>query len=373
MKANHIVIILLLVLWAGTAGCSREVNGKADQARNGGRPTVAVEVATAGLGAITETVDVVGTLAPKFQAEVKAEYSGIVAEVNVTEWVRVKKGTPLAKLDSREVEAAAEAARAGLLQAEVSAHRAEREFERTVKLKAAGLATQQNLDDARTAKEAAAAALAAARAQLQAAETRLSKTVLRSPMNGVVALRRVNVGDFVGEPGTKDPLFRIVDNRLLDLTVTVPSARLNVLRVGQLLTFQTDAIPGKVFTGKVRFINPAAEEVSRSVKLIAEVPNPTEELKSGLFVKGQITTGGRTGVLQVPRAALLTWDVATKQAALFVVSSDTARRRMVQTGSVSGELVEVTSGLSAGEAVVTRGAFNLRDGDRVQVTAPKGA
>ncbi len=373
MKGNGVGIFLLLTLWVGTTGCSRMMDGKAEEARSGGRPAVAVEVATANLGEVIETVDIVGALAPKFQAEVRTEYSGLVTEVYVTEWVRVKKGTPLARFDAREVEASLEAARAGLLQAEVAANRADREYERTVKLKAAGLATQQNLDDARTAKEAAAAGLAAARAQLQAVETRLSKTVIRSPMDGVVALRRVNVGDFVENMGSPPAMFRIVDNRLLDLTVTVPSAKLAVLRVGQPLTFETDAIPGKVFTGKVRFINPAAEEVSRSVKLIAEVPNPSEELKSGLFVKGQITTGRRTGVLRVPRAALLAWDVAARQAALFVVENDTARRRMVRTGSVSGDLVEVTAGLSAGEAVVTRGAFNLRDGDRVQVVQPKGA
>ena len=373
MKANHSVVFLFLFLWVGTAACSREVDGKAEGEKGRGRPAVAVEVATAQLGELTETVEVVGTLAPKFQAEVRAEYSGLVAEVYVTEWVRVKKGTPLARLDSREVEAALEGTRAGLLQAEVAANRADREYERTVKLKAAGLATQQNLDDSRTAKEAAAAALAAARAQLRAVETRLSKTIIRAPIHGVVALRRVNVGDFVENMGSPPPMFRIVDNRLLDLTVSVPSAKLSVLRVGQPLTFQTDALPGKVFTGSIRFINPVAEEVSRSVKLIAEVRNPAEELKPGLFVKGEITTGRRRGVLQVPRAALLTWDVAARQAVLFVVDGNIARRRTVATGSVAGDLVEVSSGLSAGEVVVTRGAFHLRDSDRVQVIPPKGA
>jgi RND family efflux transporter MFP subunit len=168
-------------------------------------------------------------------------------------------------------------------------------------------------------------------------------------------------------------MFRIVDNRLLEVTLTVPSAKLGALRVGQPLTFQTDALPGKTFKGAVRYINPAAEEVSRSVKLIAEVPNPSEELKAGLFVKGEILTGRRSGVLQVPRGALVNWDVLKNEAMMFVVDKEVARRRMVRTGRVTGELVEITSGLKVGETVVSGGAFNLQDGDRVRVVPRKEA
>jgi RND family efflux transporter MFP subunit len=334
---------------------------------------VAVEVATAGAGELTESVEVVGTLTPKFQAEVKTEYSGIVTEVYVTEWVRVRQGMPLARLDSREVEAGVASARAAVLQAGVNGQRAEREYERMVKLKGAGLATQQNLEDARTAKEAADAASAGTKAQLQAVEAKLAKMVIRAPMNGVVAERRVNVGDLVENMGSPKPMFRIVDNRLLEVTLTVPSAKLGALRVGQPLTFQTDALPGKAFKGAVRYINPAAEEVSRSVKLIAEVPNPSEELKAGLFVKGEILTGRRSGVLQVPRGALVNWDVLKNEAMMFVVDKEVARRRMVRTGRVTGELVEITSGLKVGETVVSGGAFNLQDGDRVRVVPRKEA
>ncbi len=229
-------------------------------------------------------------LSPKFGADVKSEYTGIVTEVYVTEWVKVKKGDPLARLDTREIDvllqkarAAVELAKANLLQAEVAEHRANREYERALKLKEEGLITQQSLDDARTEKEAAKARIEAARAQLKVAEedvqqaqTRLSKAMIRSPMEGVVSLRNVNVGDFVGEMGGK-PMFRIVDNRILDLTVTVPSAEMAAVHVGQPLTFSTDALPGKVFTGKVMFINPAVNEADRSVKVVAEVDNTSEE------------------------------------------------------------------------------------------------
>lgn len=369
----------LLVL-AASAGCSG--GGTADRRpvkKDVGKPPVAVEAVRPTMADLTEGVSVVGTLAPKFQSEAKSEVGGTVAAVYVTEWVRVKKGEPLARVDTREAEAilkraeaSVEMAKAGLLEARSAANRAEREHERAQKLKEAGLVTQQNLDDALTQREAAAARVSAATAQVAVAEedvrqakTRISKAVIRAPFDGVVSERSVNVGEVVGE--MQKVVFRVVDPRLLDLTVSVPSGEMGAVRAGQDLAFTTDAIPGKIFTGKVRFINPVVNEADRSVKVVAEFRNVPEELKGGMFVKGRIVTGRRSGVLQVPRSALLAWDVAAKKGDVLVVEKDVARRRTVRTGSVSGDLVEIASGLSREEAVVTRGGFNVKDGDRVNV------
>ena len=378
--------VWLLMLWIGLSGCSGKGESKDPGGKTTGRPPVAVEAIKAATADLTEGIDVVGSLSPKFGADVKSEYVGIVTDVYVNEWVRVKKGTPLAKIDTREMEillqkakAAVEMSKANLLQAEVAGNRANREYDRLLKLKEVGLVTQQNLDDGLTEKEAAAARIGAAKAQLKAieedlqyTETRLSKTIIRSPMDGVVSLRGVNVGDLVGEMGSPKAMFRIIDPRILDLTVTVPSGEMASVHVGQPLTFSTDALPRKTYTGKVMFINPVVNESDRSVKVTAEVENVSEQLKGGLYVKGKIITGKRTGVLRVPRTALLSWDVAGKKGDLFVVKGETASRRTVQTGSVTGDFVEVTSGLAPDEPVIVRGGFNLKDGDRINVTQVNG-
>ena len=377
---------VLLTFWIGISGCSSKEDSKNPDAKTTGRPAVAVEVTKVGAIDLIEGIEVVGSLSPKFSADVKSEYAGIVTEVYVTEWLRVKKGTPLAKIDTREIEtvlqkakAAVEMAKANLLQAEVAGNRAEREYNRQIKLKEFGLVTQQNLDDGLTEKEAAAARLASARAQLKASEedlqqtqTRLSKTIIYSPIEGAVSFRGVNVGDLVGEMGSPKIMFKIIDTRILDLTVAVPSGEMGIIRVGQPLTFSTDAISGNTFTGKVMFINPMVNEADRSVKVVAEVENRSEQLKGGLFVKGRILTGKRAGILQAPRASLLTWDVAGKKGDLFVVDGGIAKRRTVQTGSVMGDFVEIRSGLALDEQVVTRGGFNLMDGDLVNITQVNG-
>jgi len=370
-----------LAAFLAAAACSSKEGVEKATAALARKPAVSVDAANAVKGDVTEGIEVVGTLSPKYQAEIKSEYGGVVARVYVNDWARVSKGDPLLKVDTREGEvlllkakAALEMAKAGQLEAEAAVARADREYERAVKLQESGLLTRQGMDDARTQKEAAAARIAAAKAQVAVARedvshatTRLDKAMIRAPFDGTVAERLVNAGDLVGE--MQKVVFRLVDNRLLELTVNVPSADMAPLRVGQPLLFSTDAFPGREFTGKVAHINPSVSSADRSVRVIAEVTNVPEVLKGGLFVKGRIVTGGRKGIVQVPRAALLSWNVAARKGEVFVVDNNVARRRGVATGAVQGDRVEIPSGLRPGETVVTRGAFLLSDGDAVNVAA----
>jgi len=372
----------VILFWGGVLyGCSAQGAAESSGKNDSARPLVAVEVLQVSPTDLTEVIDVVGSLSPKFQTDVKSQMTGLVREVCVTEWVPVRKGSILAKLDAREedvvlqkADADRAAARANLLQAEASGKRAEREYRRAINLKEAGLVTQQNLDDAMTVSEAAEAAIASAKAQANAAEkgvhyagTRLSKMVIVAPMDGIVAYRDINVGDLVGEMGAQKPLFRIVDNRLLDLTVNVASRSLGKIRVGLPVTFTTDAFPGKTFVGKVAFINPVVNDTDRTIQVRIEVPNQDQVLKGGLFVKGQIVSGTRKGVLQVPRSALVNWDRIKNTGQVLIVDKTTARLAPVRTGSTDDERVEIVSGLQGGEAVITRGGFNVRQGDRVKI------
>ena len=383
MNRMHAAGAAFVAAWIALAGCSSKGDAPRGNAASAGKAAVSVDVANAAAGDVTEGIEVVGTLSPKYQAEMKSEYGGVVAHVYVNDWARVRKGDPLLKVDTREgevllqkAEAALAMAKAGQLEAEAAAARADREYDRAVKLQESGLLTRQGMDDARTGKEAAAARIAAARAQVAVAgedvahaTTRLSKAVIRSPFDGTVAERMVSAGDLVGE--MQKVVFRLVDNRLLELTASVPSAGMAALRVGQPVRFSTDAFPGREFGGKVAHINPSVNPGDRSVRVIAEVPNVPEVLKGGLFVKGRIATGVRKGVVLVPRTALLSWNVAAREGAVFVVEDNVARRRGVATGAVQGDRVEIPSGLRPGERVVTRGAFLLSDGDAVKTAAGK--
>jgi len=343
------------------AACSRASEGVAPAQ---GRPPVAVEVAAVAPGEIADAVEVVGSLAPKFSTDVRSEFTAVVAEVYVTEWVRVRRGTPLARLDTAEGEAHLAAARAAVLQAKVREAQAARELARAERLREVGLLTAQGLDDARTAREAAAAQVAAAEAQLALAQTRLDKAVIRAPFDGVVARRWVSPGDLVENMGSPRPLFTVVDPTVLELTATVPSSQLPRLAVGQTVEFTTDAVPGRTFFGTVSHINPLVDAASRSVQVITEVPNPEGLLRGGLFAKGRVLGPSRRTLL-LPRAALRSWDAGRGAGLVWVVVDGVVQARPVVTGAIQADTVEVVEGLAAGDEVVTRGAFNVQPGDRV--------
>lgn len=342
------------------------------------KPPVAVETFTVESGTFSDSVDVVGTLSPKIQTNVMAEYGGIVRKIHVREWVQVKKGDILLTLDTREpramldkAEAAVGMEKANLLQADVAVQRAEREYNRLLLLKESGLATSQNIDEAETERNAVKARKVSVKARLDAAEQDLAQAKLRfeknniySPIDGVVAERKINEGDLA----SNSPLFTIVDNRVLDLTVTVPSRFIRFLKPGLELQFTTDAFPDRVFSGRLKYINPVVSDRDRSVKVIAEVANEQEELKGGLFINGKIMTDNRDKVILVPRNSLINWDMETNRADVLVAENNIAQKRQVTVGTTHEDRVELISGISTGELIILRGGYNIREGDRIKTS-----
>ena len=373
---------ILLMMGATLNACSSKSGNETQTVK----PRVAVELQTVATSTLVEGIEVTGSLEPKFRADIKTQIPGLVQEVYVNEWVRVHKGQKLARINVAETEAlvkraeaSVEVSKAALAQAQVAFARTERELVRVQKLKVSGLATQQSLDDTRSESEAAQARIVAANAQIRASEeelhqarARLTKGLVLAPLDGVVAQRSVNVGDLASDAATATPIFRIVDNRLLNLTVTVASKAAARVKVGQPLEFNVDSLPGRIFKGTVMYVNPELSTADRSLKVIAEVNNPVDELKSGLFAKGRIVTGSRKQVVQIPRSVLMNWDNASGKGKVFILEGDIVRARPVVTGLLNGDQVEVSSGLNPGERVVCRGGFNLKDGDKVSVAgAPK--
>jgi multidrug efflux pump subunit AcrA (membrane-fusion protein) len=101
--------------------------------------------------------------------------------------------------------------------------------------------------------------------------------------------------------------------------------------------------------------------------------NQDGALKGGMFAKGRIVVSNREGVLQVPRESLQNWNLDQQTAEVWVVKGEQVEKRTVSTGASADGIVEVVSGVQAGDQVVTRGGFNIRSGDRVAVSKGEGA
>lgn len=343
---------------------------------------IPVEVATPSRGEVIESIDVVGTLTPKRAALVYSEYPGILEQVLVLDWVEVKAGDLLARLDTRVVEATVarceanmESDRAEILKSEASLHHASQEYERVTTLNNANVVTERSHDEAVRARDMALAELAGSKARLgmseqnlQEARLQLEKSEIRAPIDGVVSARNAQVGERVDGSGSGKPLFVIVDNKLLDLILSVPSTSLAKVHVDQSVEFTTDVFPEKTFSAQIKFINSRADAITRAISILAEVHNESGELKDGLFVKGKIETSRRRDVLMLPQVSVLREPDQTLSRYVFVLGDGKVQRQPVETGTSVGDQVEVVKGLEGNEQVVTRGAYLLKDGDPVTPT-----
>ena len=182
---------------------------------------------------------------------------------------------------------------------------------------------------------------------------------IRAPMDGWVAERNISVGERIIAlfPGAKLVTLLRIDP--LRLTLTVPQQDMAQIKIGQTVTFQTDAFPGRRFTGAVRYISPTVTADNRSLCVEAVVPNPKAELLPGLFATAELQLDKKQTELYVPASAVCNrGDVA----AVFVIRGGTIREQIVSLGDREGTRVRILTGLAAGDVVATA-PDGLHDGD----------
>jgi multidrug efflux pump subunit AcrA (membrane-fusion protein) len=373
-------------------GC-RSVDGKtADRA-----PAAAAAIAVAPVPTVEQQVarfvHVTGSLIADERAEVAAETRGRVVRTPIERGTAVTEGDELVRLSSTETEAQAREAEANASQiearlglvadspfdvvkvpevqtAQAAYDLAKSDFNRIQSLLDQRVVSQAEFDQRRTQMEAtrqqyesarnAAAqqyqALQAARARVTLAHKALADTVVRAPFAGLIAERLVSVGDFVTS-GTKVAVVVRVDQ--LRVQLTVPEQFVAAVGVGQPVSFEVDAYPNRQFVGHVRYVSPALESNQRALTVEAVVPNPSRELKPGLFATVRVELPKRTPALLVPADAVRTTSGTSR---VFVIADNRAQERIVTLGQPVDGLIEITTGLSAGERVATKNVAQLVDG-----------
>lgn len=292
---------------------------------------------------------------------VGAETGGLTAvSVLVDEGAWVRQGQPLVRMNDdllraqvRQQEASGAAARATLAQAEAALARARELRER-------GYLAQAGLDTAIANQATAAAQVSAAEAALSEVRTRLGQTIVRAPVSGLVASRKVVQGQIVA-PGTE--LFRIVRDGRLELNAEVPETHLSQLRAGMPATILSDQL-GEV-SGTVRIITSQVDVQSR-VGMARITLSRAGGFRPGMFARGVINVGDQPA-LTAPALAVVYRD--NKPGVFVLGAQSVVRFRPIVIGSRTKDSVEVSEGLTAGERIVVQGAGFLADGDRVRVVA----
>ncbi len=287
----------------------------------GRSPVVSYRFATLERGTIVSTISATGTVNAVTTVSVGSQVSGTIQKLYVDYNSRVRRGQIIAEIDPALFVAQVEQARgnwqnaqAGLQKARVTLADTKRTLERNRQLLTQGIVAQSDFDAAQTAYEAAQAGIKSAEAGLTQtkgallqAETNLKNSVIRSPVDGVVISRSIDVGQTVAASFQTPTLFSIAqDLTKMQIETSVDESDISQARLGQPVSFTVDAYPDRKFGGTVTQIRNAPITVQNVVTyvVVVQVDNRNLLLKPGMTANVSIETGRREGVLKLPSAAL---------------------------------------------------------------------
>lgn len=306
-------------------------------------------------------IEALGTLEPNEQVDLSLNASDRITALYFDDGERVRQGKTLLSLAQREQLALVESA-------EANVEEATRQLDRVVRLADAEAVSQSELDRAQRD-------LDAAQANLRALQSRQKDRVLVAPFDGVLGFRRVSVGSFV-RPG--DVVATLIDDSEMNLDFDVPSIFTRSIQPGTAIVAETDDLPGEVFEGVIETLDNRIDPVTRAIRARAKIPNDSRLLRSGMFMRVTVTADPRAS-LAIPEAAVqpvgpktFVWRVSAEG------DTQKARRVEVQLGQRADGFVEVVSGLSPDDKVITEGIIRIREGAEVRlrertILSPEGA
>ena len=299
----------------------------------------------------------VGSVSAVQGAVVSAELAGVVSEINFENGADAKKGEVLMKLDASQEEAL-------LRSAEAEAQLARTDLERSRDLAMKKVVSSAELDSAQSKFRRLNAVVDQVRSSI-------AKKTLIAPFDGQLGIRQVNVGQMINAGQQVVPLTSL-DPVFADFAL--PQQYLGQLTPGLEVHVTTDAIPGRVFNGKLTAINSMVDSSTRNITLQATLDNSDHTLRPGMFAKAEVTLPEKHKALVVPGSAI---SYAPFGDSVFVIEkkkdektgkeSQVIRQQFVRVGEARGDLVAITQGLKAGESIVSTGVFKLRNGMTVTI------
>lgn len=335
MKAGMRLIGAALVL--GLAACSGEQSGSA------AAPLPKLETITVTAGGEGSGRSWDGVVEAVRQAELSAQTSGRVTSVEVDVNDVVVAGQVLLRLTAVEQQAGASAARAQLRAAEAMAAEAAANYARYQALAAKQFVSRLQLDQARAARDAAAANRDAARAQLAQAGQLADYTVVRAPFAGIVSARHVEPGESLS-PG--QPLVAVHAPGALRIEVQVPQSDADAIRaLGAARVVLDD---GRSMDAATVVVFPAADPSTHSVGVRVTLPDTTNPPRPGSTAKVQFPIPGAAGVVHVPQSVVVQ---RGEVSGAYVIEGNRLSLRQLRLGRRIGDQVEVLAGLKAGETL----------------------
>ena len=359
MPLLHRILVLLMMLamvaCGGDAG-NQGGGGRQGGGRRGGRSAAAVPVKVEKVQRreISNYILANTTLEAFQWVDVRSRTSGQVVAILKEEGDLVKVGSVLARLD-------AEAARLQVTQMKVVHQDAQRAFDREEKMYQKKLVSDERFENAKTQLDRAVA-------QLEQANLNLSYTTISSPVEGTLTIRSVEVGNMVTNNLV---VFSVADFDPLLARIRIPEKNIGKIAVGQGARIQVESAPAKIFEGRVKMISPVVNPESGTIKVTIEIPGGGKGLlRPGMFASIYIITETHENALVIPKKSLVL-EGEGNQIFIYEENKETgmgkAARRKVKVGFTDNEWLEVLTGLSDTDKIITVGQEGLRPGTAVRL------
>jgi membrane fusion protein (multidrug efflux system) len=341
--------------WAGRQATPEAALSKSAAAPGKGAALgVVIEAQKVAVVQLPQALTAVGSLRSDETVILRPEIAGRVSEILFKEGERVAKGQVLVQLDDSVQKADLEKARANLVLSKSK-------FERAVDLRQKGFLSSQAADEAENNFKVS-------EADISLMEARVAKATIRAPFAGTIGLRQVSVGDYVKEG---QDMVNLESLDPLKVDFRVPELALSQVKPAQTLQITLDALPDSAYDGRVYAINPLIDANGRSIVIRAQVPNRDGRLRPGMFARVRLFTSGERDTIVVPEESLFPLG---DDKYVYKVVDGKATRQKVDIGQRREGRVEVMSGLTPQDVVVTAGVIKLREGAPVQLAnAPPAA
>jgi membrane fusion protein (multidrug efflux system) len=302
------------------------------------------------------TLQSVGSVTAVNGVTISTDLAGIVHQIAFESGNKVRAGDLLVRLDTTQEEAQ-------LHQAEAQRDFASVTLKRDKDLVEKHAIAQSDYDNAE-------AAFRQSQASVDQFNALIARKTLRAPFDGVTGIRQVNLGQYLKEG---DMVVTLQAFDPIYVNFSLPQQDLSKLAVGQPVALRVDAYEDQSFQGKITAINSLVDQATRNVQVQATFTNSDFRLRPGMFAKVSVIMSDKQNVVAIPATAI---HYAPYGDSIFIVSEmkdpqgkeyKGVKEQFIKTGPSRGDMIAITSGLKAGDEVVTSGVFRLKSGAHVSV------
>ena len=326
-------------------------------------PEISVAVETASLTGVNKSYGFTGTVEGEQRINLSTKVMGRITDLPVDRGERVSQGQVLLRIKNNNIKAQKSQVEANLVQARASLKNTETNYNRIKSLYEDSSATQKELDDIATQRDASQAQVEVLKAKLAEISDLMDYSVIESPINGYVVEKFVYQGD-LASPGQS--LLTVEGTSDLNVIVSVPAAQIDLFEPGDSVDVSVGAA-GATFDGIVQSVNPSAANMSRQFEVKVAIPQhiiQQSSIKSGMFANVNLQKGNDELVM-VPDSALVRRGQLT---GLYTLNDENELiLRWVNTGRQMDKKVEILSGMKPGERFVLTGQRKLKEGQKVAV------